>query len=306
MSKMLAAVAWSLMVAISLPSLIAPQLEAAQMTAKEFEAQLGYETGTITLSGGTATIDLPETFRFIEQEGSRRLLVDAWGNEPAAAEQVLGMLIPSDVSPLAEEGWGIIITFEEEGYINDSDAADIDYTELLEQMQEATIAANDERIEFGFEPVTFVGWAEPPSYNEAAHKLYWAKELSFGDSPEHTLNYNIRILGRRGVLVLNAVAAMGQLDIIRTEAKSVLSAVDFNDGHRYTDYISGDKVASYGITALIAGGAGALAAKTGLLAKFWKLILVGLAAVGAMFKKLFGRFFGKRSGTESEGTAYQG
>jgi DNA-directed RNA polymerase beta' subunit len=42
------------------------------------------------------------------------------------------------------------------------------------------------------------------------------------------------------------------------------------------------------LTALVAGGAGAIAAKTGLLAKAWKLILVGIAAVGAWLKKLFG------------------
>ena len=70
-----------------------------------------------------------------------------------------------------------------------------------------SLAANEEREKQGFERVTLIGWAEPPSYDAAAHKLYWAKELAFADNPDHTLNYNIRVLGRRGVLVLNAYAS---------------------------------------------------------------------------------------------------
>ena len=185
------------------------------------------------------------------------------------------MLIPTAASPLSPEGWGIVIEYEEEGFVNDNDAATMDYTKLLKQMQDWTAAANEERRNEGFEPVTLVGWAEPPSYDRAAHKMYWAKELAFGTNGEHTLNYSIRVLGRRGVLVLNAVADMNQLPAIRRETRDVLAAVDFNEGHRYTDYLPGtDKAAAYGVTGLIVG---ATAAKAG----WFKLLIAGLLA----FKK---------------------
>jgi uncharacterized membrane-anchored protein len=136
-----------------------------------------------------------------------------------------------------------------------------------------------------------IGWAEPPRYDQAAHKLYWAKELSVVGASEHTLNYDIRALGRRGVLSLNAVASMSQLQAIEREMREVLTFVEFNEGHRYGDYVAGvDKIAAYGIGALIAGK---LAAKAGLFkllllfaAKFWKLLAVAAAAVGAVVKKL--------------------
>jgi uncharacterized protein DUF2167 len=68
--------------------------------------------------------------------------------------------------------------------------------------------------------------------------------LSFGGETEHTLNYDIRALGRRGVLSLNAVASMDQLQAVEKDMKQVLSFVEFNDGHRYNDYVAGaDKVA---------------------------------------------------------------
>ena len=46
--------------------------------AEEFEAKLGYQTGTVTLQGGMATIRLPESFRFIGPEGSRRDQAPVW------------------------------------------------------------------------------------------------------------------------------------------------------------------------------------------------------------------------------------
>src|SRR5262249_23061071 len=147
-------------------------------------------------------------------EGSRRLLTQGWNNPPGSADSVVGMLIPAKVSPLDPEGWGIVITYDDGGFVNDKDAASIDFAKMLKDMQEATTAANAERKKAGFGSMSLVGWAEPPSYNPATHKLYWAKELAFEDGSEHTLNYNIRVLGRRGVLVLNAVASMHQLPTI--------------------------------------------------------------------------------------------
>ena len=263
------------------------------VTPEEFEAKLGYETGTIHLQDGLATIRLPETFRFLGPEGARRLLVEGWGNPPAAAQEVLGMLVPTAASPLDKDGWGIVITFDEDGYVDDDDAASINYTKLLKEMQEASKEANEERKKQGFPSVRLVGWAEPPSYDAAAHKLYWAKELAFASEPEHTLNYNIRILGRRGVLVLNAVSSMGQLEAIREQTRGVLAAVEFNEGHRYTDYLPGkDKAAAFGLAGLIVGATAAKAGffkllLAGILA-FKKVIVAGVIGLGLFLKRLFG------------------
>jgi uncharacterized membrane-anchored protein len=265
-----------------------------QTTPEEFEAKLGYQTGVVTLSGGIATIRLPESFRFIGPEGSARLLTEGWGNPAGAADGVLGMLIPAGVSPVTREGWGIAITYDEDGFVNDSDAGGIDYTKMLKEMQQDTVAANVERKKQGFEPVTLVGWAEAPSYDAAAHKLYWAKDLMFGTDSAHTLNYNIRILGRRGVLVLNAISDIGQLQSIRREARNLLPAIEFNEGHRYADYLPGkDKAATYGVAGLILG---ATAAKAGFFKLFWvgllafkKALFAGAIALVALVKRLLGR-----------------
>jgi uncharacterized membrane-anchored protein len=282
---------------------LCPVLAFAQpsgQTKEEFEAKLGYQTGTVTVGDGLATIALPPSFRFIGPDGSKRLLTEAWGNPPGAADDVLGMLIPVAQSPLSDGGWGVVVSFDDDGYVNDDDAGSLDYSKMLTEMQASAREGNEDRKAQGFEPVTLVGWAEPPHYDKGAHKLYWAKELAFGDSADHTLNYNIRILGRRGVLVLNAVSGMDQLATIRTESQALLPAVEFKDGHRYTDYLPGkDKAATYGLVGLIAGAG---AAKAGLFKALWigllasKKLIAGLIFGGAAAVK---KFFTKSSDAQT-------
>jgi uncharacterized membrane-anchored protein len=262
-----------------------------QMSKEQFLASLKFQTGKIDLPGGIATLDMPPSFRYLGPDDAEKLLVDAWSNPPG--EKTLGMIFPADVSPLSDEGWGVVITYQEDGHVKDDDAKTINYDDLLKKMKESTADENDDRVKQGYPSLLLTGWAEAPSYDAAAHKLYWALDLHAGDAKEDTLNYNVRVLGRKGVLVLNAVAGMNQLPTIKTEMQNVIGFTDFTPGNRYADFNSStDKVAEYGIAALVAG---AVAAKLGLFAKLIalliaakKLVVVAVVAVVAGIRKLFG------------------
>lgn len=270
----------------------AEEPEAEPVTAEQFLSGFNYKQGLIELPNGVAQLDVPEAFRYIGAEDAKRFLEEGWGNPDGSG--TLGMLLPVATDLFSEEGWAVVITYQEDGYVSDEDAGDIDYDEMLTSMQEGTEAANEKRQELGYEPLSLVGWARPPHYDSAAKKLFWAKELQFGDEGESTLNYNVRILGRKGVLVMNAVSAMSQLPEVEARMDQVLAFSDFKDGYRYSDYDSGiDKVAGYGLAALIGGK---VAAKVGLLAKlggllvaFKKFIFIGIAAVGGFLAKFFKR-----------------
>ena len=234
----------------------AAQREKAQKLADS----LNYQKGEITLKGGLAKIHVPEEFRFLDGKDANTVLSRLWGNPPDSS--TLGLLLPAKVSPLSKEAWAVIITYDEDGYVKDDEAEKMDYDKLIKTMKENTREGSKEREKQGYGAIELIGWATPPRYDKATHKMYWAKELKFGDNDENTLNYNIRMLGRRGVLVLNAVAGMAQIKDIEAATPAVLAMVDFQEGHRYTDFnASTDKVATYGIAALVAGG---LAAKAGL------------------------------------------
>ncbi|WP_346838930.1 DUF2167 domain-containing protein [Microbulbifer sp. SAOS-129_SWC] len=257
--------------------------------AKGVWESLDRQTGDIKLADAVATLHVPDNFYYLNPEDSAKVLTDIWGNPPG--EPVLGMLFPADSTPFDRDSWAVTVEYEDSGYVSDEDANEIDYSELLTQMKADARTASAARQKQGYEPFTLVGWAEPPRYEEASHKLHWAKEIQFGDQAAHTLNYNIRVLGRKGVLVMNFIADMAQKPLIDSQLDSVLDMAEFDQGHTYADFNPDiDKVAAYGLGALVAGK---VMAKTGLLAAallfLKKFGIVIVAGIGAFFRKIFGR-----------------
>jgi len=273
-------------------------LVAAPLSAKEEVSHenvvkaFKYEKGIITLGKNLAQVKIPPGFRYLNPAQTNRLLTQVWGNPNGSG--TLGMILPDQVSPASKDSWGIVLTYADSGYVSDADADKLDYKDILKDMQKDAEELNKARQEAGFGAVKIIGWATNPHYDKAAKKIFWAKELEFEGSQEHTLNYSIRILGREGVLELNAVADMGKLKLIEQKTPEIMRAVEFKPGKRYEEYVEGvDKKAAYGVAALVAGG---VAAKTGLLKGLWlallagkKFFVVGAVAIGGFLWNLIRR-----------------
>jgi uncharacterized membrane-anchored protein len=263
----------------------------AAATGESFGPELTYRTGDVELPNKIATLHLGSRFRYLDPAETEKLLV-AWGNPPGSETQ--GAVVPASVEPFSDEGWAVIVTYDDEGHIDDAEAAEIDYDDMLVDMKAGTEDENARRKTAGYEAVHLVGWAEKPRYDATAKKLYWAQELNFEGSENHTLNYEVRVLGREGVLSMNAVASMTQLSQIRSDMRPLIEVAEFNTGQRYADYNpKTDRLAEYGLGALIAG---TVAGKLGLFAKlgvfllaFKKVIFGVLIALGAGLAKVFGR-----------------
>jgi uncharacterized membrane-anchored protein len=268
------------------------QLSDAQI--KQLAQGLHYQQGQVKIQDGLATFNVPTNFYFLGPQDAKTVLVKFWGNPPAQVDDTLGLLMPSNLTPLDPACWAVVISYSNDGYVKDNDAGKINYDDLLKKMQADTRDNNKTRQEKGYPTVQLIGWATPPHYDAATHKLYWAKELKIDGAGENTLNYDVRILGRRGVLVLTAVAGMTQLPEIEKQTPTILGMVDFNQGNRYADFDPKvDKVATYGIAALVAGG---IAAKLGIfklllagLLALKKFVIIAFVAIAAFFKRLFGR-----------------
>ncbi|KLD62919.1 DUF2167 domain-containing protein [Dyella japonica] len=265
-------------------------------SAEAFVSSLHPTTGEVSIPGAQATLKLANGYSFLSAADAQRVLTQAWGNPPD--DSVLGMIIPSTDAHavLDEKTWAVVVTFVDEGYVSDKDAEKIDYDDMLKDLKKAAQDSNPERLKEGYPAVELVGWAEPPHYDEASHKLYWARDLKFkkadGSADGQSLNYAIRVLGRKGYLSLNAIAPIDQLAQVRADMPDVVAMAEFNPGERYADYNSStDKAAAYGIAALVAGG---IAAKAGLFAKLGimllalkKFVVIGIAAIGGLFAKIF-------------------
>lgn len=260
-------------------------LERLAFLQDSIESTMNYETGEIILGDGIATLQVPQGYKYLNPEQSKYVMADLWGNPPT---ETLGMLFPEGSTIFDDQGYAIEINFEDMGYVDDEDAEDIDYDELLGSMQEDVKENNEARSAAGYAAVDLVGWASPPYYDAVNKKLHWAKELHFEGEEWNTLNYNIRVLGRKGVMVLNFISDMKQLEQVEADLPLILPSVNFNKGYQYSDFDPGiDEIAAVGIGGLIAGKVLAKAGFFALLAKFGKFIVVGLIALLGGIRKFF-------------------
>lgn len=273
-------------------SVIGVRAQEADSTAAKIallEQSFKYETGTIDLSQGDAKLTVPEGFKFLNQEQSMYVLSDLWGNPPDSS--VLGMLVPTNKGVLGDDSWALTIAWDGMGFVKDDDADDINYDDLLKEQQKETRDANQQRVQEGYQPIDFIGWALPPYYDKDKKVLHWAKELKFGEDSLNTLNYNLRVLGRKGVYVINAIATMKALPEVKQHLDKVVNSVTFNEGSRYDDFDSDvDQIAAWTVGGLVAGKVLAKVGFFAVLVKFWKLIAFGaIAAGGAIMRFLRGR-----------------
>ncbi len=273
-----------------------PDLSTAEGQA-QFMASLTRRTGAISLPEAKATLDLGKRYYFLDAADSRKVIIEAWGNPAEAADGVLGMVFAADQSPLGEADWGAVVSYMDSGYVSDKDARKTDYAKVLGQLRDGEDKDNEQRRKTGFPQVHLVGWAQPPSYDQSSHALIWARQLHFGEQKDDGLNYDVRVLGRRGVLNLNMVSRMSELPQLRSAAVDLQRTVRFDAGSQYADYKPGvDKRAAFGLAGLVLAGAGlAVAQKAGLIAVallFLKKGLVVIIAAGVAAWAWLRRRFG--------------
>lgn len=225
-----------------------------------------YQTGHVQLPGGVGELTVPAGFQYLDSAQSSYVLHKLWHNPPQAN---LGILFPVGSAPLADNTWGYVIEYNPIGYVSDTDADAVNYDELLRAMQQKSAAANATRTAAGYEAVYLAGWGAQPYYDKQLHALHWAKLLRSGSGFDRTLNYSVRVLGRRGVLAFNAVADPSLLPQIKASLPALLANVQFAPGQQYRDFnpTAGD-VATYSIGSLAAGQVSGKAVAAPLLTKF--------------------------------------
>jgi uncharacterized membrane-anchored protein len=237
--------------------------------------------GTARL-GDVAEIQFPEGYVFTGPDGARSFLE---ANENPRGGDELGLLI----HPLEDDLWFAIFSFDAIGYVKDDEKDKLDPDGLLESIREGTAEANKERVKRGWTPVDIVGWEQAPNYNSQTNRLEWAIRARSGDGDGESVNFSTRLLGRGGVMRVQLVSSPERLGTSIAEFQSVLGGFGFRSGHKYAEFRQGDAIAKYGLTALIAGGVGAAAAKSGLLGKFFKFIVIGVIGLLGAARQLFAR-----------------
>lgn len=276
-----------------------------------FEKGLHKRSGDVTIPGADAVLHLGTKYYFLDAAEAKDVVVRLWGNPPDSANDVLGLVLPAGKTVL-DNSWGAVITWDDRGYVTDDDAATADYDKVLDDIRSGEADNNADRQKAGYPAMHLVGWAQPPSYDKGTHSLIWARDFKIDGNAADSLNYDVRVLGRKGVLSMNMLWDMPHLPEVRAAAADFGKVATFQGGSTYAEYNSAtDKAAGYGLAGLVAAGVGvAVAKKIGILAvlllflkKGFILLLVPIAAGWRWIKRLFGRGDGDGSDQGNAGVA---
>jgi uncharacterized membrane-anchored protein len=249
---------------------------------EEFDKLQWVQGPTRVMLAGNADLQLPEGFVFLNPTNTQRFL--ELNQNLGDGDEVL--VAPEDLS------WMAYLSFLEEGYVKDDE--EIDANVLLEQLKSATEAANAERRQRGWDELHVTGWATPPNYNRETKRLEWAARHQSSDG--EGVNFFTKILGRRGHMSVQMVGETESLPLDQASLNGLLAGFSYNEGDRYADFSPGDKVAEYGLAAMVVGGAAAVATKKGLwpaigafIAASWKVLAAAAVAALAGLRRFFGQ-----------------
>lgn len=280
---------WALVAVLLVGSAAAQGQDAASDPAAERQAfvekmrALDWVKGPTTVAGeGNAKLVIPDQYVYLDARNTAKFL---------ELQHNLGDGREVMVAPANME-WQAYLEFSDEGYVKDDEK--IDASALLKTLQQNTQNGNEQRKSRGWGELRLVDWATPPVYNTTTKRLEWATILESQEG--RAVNFSTKILGRRGFTSVIMVTDPVNLHAAESSLDTVLSGYAFNAGETYADWRSGDKVAQYGLAALIVGGVAAVAAKkgffsvlAGFLAVAWKFIVAGAVAAMAWLRKLFAK-----------------
>ena len=250
--------------------------------------QKGPSTGNL---GDVAEVQVPAGYVFAGANDTKTIME---ANHNPVSGRELGFLSP------AGEGWFAVFEFDDVGFVRDDEKNSLDANALLESIKTGTAEANKERERRGWSTMTIVGWEQPPRYDAATHNLEWAIRGTTDGQP--VINYNTRLLGRRGVMEVTLVMDPSEMSETLPKFKTMLAGFGFGQGQKYGEFRQGDKIAQYGLTGLIVGGTSAVLVKTGVFKWLWKLIVAGAVGISAFFRKVIAaikRLFSRKSEFET-------
>jgi len=166
-----------------------------------------------------------------------------------------------------------------------NDFKDLDSDQLLKSMKDNMPTANAKRAQAGKPTATNIKWFQKPAFDENNHAAYYSYAIDWSDG-DKTVQSAVLILGRAGYTKVTIL-----VDAKNYSRDNIIQSIDtfaYNKEQEYTAWKQGDLVAAAGVAGLVAASAGGKALVTASKG-FWKLILGGIAAVGAFVIGIFSR-----------------
>jgi uncharacterized membrane-anchored protein len=259
-------------------------LATAPQSASAVNAQItkmDWQKGTVHLGSSHATLAQPPSLRIIRGADARKFdeLMNGVTNDTVEA-----------VSADRKSGDIVVFEYTDSGYVKADDWTSLDPNQMLEDIKNNTENANKERQAQGIPVVHVAGWLEKPQYDKATGTVRWS--IAANAQGGRSFNAVALILGRHGYQKLTWVGQLNEYKPRGGLLDKVVSADRFDKGARYTEYVTGDKIAEFGLAALAGAGLAKVGFFAGLLLLFKKLAIVIIVAVAAGYRWIRQRFSG--------------
>ena len=253
--------------------------DAWRMEAESVVGDISWVDGEVRIPGARASLVVSDGFGYLDSYDAQRVLTRVWENPQDSG--VLGLLIPLNVDLMSYDAWGVVIRYLPDGFLPDDAFERTDVALLMQEMQRQTRLAN---LEFGYGGLELIGWAPSPQYDPSRNLLFWGKSLENPRDNSRTLNLSYRLLGRKGIMALTAVATPEAADEVTAAMSQLVDQIAFEPGYGYSDYDpSRDELTLYGFRGLIAETYEPEADKT--RAWLWSLLVLGLVLIAAWIWK---------------------
>ena len=259
---LVATTAAAVMVLLAAPAFAETQSEHQRSATQEF-AKMHWRGGTQKLAGSHGTFVVPRGGTMVS------------GAEAERADQLINGTQDTSTEGFAEINHrSLYLSYSDEGFVTADDWKDVNADDLLNSIREGTDRANEERAKIGIGALHIDGWVQKPAFDATRKSVRWVTRAHDDRGP--VINAVALQLGRHGyerfTLVSNGRDPKGDAAILG----GAVNAYRFDPGSRFSDYVQGDKLAGYGVAALVGTAAGATIAKT-----------VGFGAILLLIKKFF-------------------
>lgn len=215
-------------------------------------ASLRFQRGEVVLPNQLAKLNMTAGYEYLGPEDGTRVVTEVWGNPPG--EPILGVILPEGRTPFAAESWGAVLRYHAIGRVPDGDRERIDFAGLIGAIRQQWEHRSAARAKAGYASAKLLGWASLPKYDFTRHALTWATIAQFDGETTRTITFEVRVLGRQGVLAATIVSDANRFPEIAQRVSEVIDMVRWQPGQSYDDFDEGSDIrAPIGLADLVTG-----------------------------------------------------
>ncbi len=211
-----------------------------QTYSDETEEGILTQSGSFSISEAPVEFNLPNGFVYLDANTTKSIL-GYWGNDASTLQDVIGMIIPESTPSVQDIDRAWIMSYRNVGHVQDNKAGNMGCKWILDGLRYSDNYKNAQ-----------VGWAWTPKYDTQHHRL--SLPLMYVEGTDTTLNHRQIIFGNEGIVQLDPIIPLSDLQWLYDNDDLINDAVGFTQGSRYEDFDSTKQEYTYkSVSAFIKG-----------------------------------------------------